>query len=183
MFKAAADSMYKLPRMPMKGDFDSCYVNNILQGEFESDYPGSQHWMWGEITKSMLTALRVCFAMSLLMRSLLKAEDRVVDVPAEKRVVWTGVGPLKEMLDLFGVMCTKAPDFVLGSASSVVPFELTKTTLDDPYIKGILQPVMGELIPDPSAKVAFTAAQLLDPHDDSWYQLVVAAQASSPPPS
>ncbi|KAK8131314.1 hypothetical protein PG984_007752 [Apiospora sp. TS-2023a] len=118
--------------------------------------------------------------MSLLTRSLLKTENRLVNIPAETRAIWTGISTLQEMLGLFGVICTKAPDFVKDSASGFVTFKLPKATLDDPFINGLLQPGIHALNPDPSADPTLTAAQLLDQIDDRWLVPVLAAKASRP---
>lgn len=178
-FMNAAADQHKLTPIGLKQDVSALYVGELLAGEWESEHGGIQYCMWGEVTKTVLVALRVCFAMSLLTRSLLITEDRVVDIPSEKRTIWTGVGLLQNMLDQFGVMCTKATDFVKDSQTGVVVYKFPEELLDDPFIKDLLAPAIAELAPDPSAGPAFTAAQLLNPKDHSWEEVVHAAHTSS----
>lgn len=150
-FMRSAEHELNLAPVPYSGDHDDEHIKYILKGELDSQYPGIQSWMWGEITKSMLIAVRVSLAMSLLTRSLLITEDRVVDVPGEERVIWTGINPLKEMISLFSMLCMTAPDITKHSTSGVVAFELPEESLDDPFIKGLLQPTPDELKPAPSS--------------------------------
>ncbi|KAK8018346.1 hypothetical protein PG991_007536 [Apiospora marii] len=173
-------ALYQLSSVPLHRDNIDEYVGEFLEGCWESEHAGIQHLLWGEVTKTVLIALRVCFAMSLLMRSLLITENRVVDVPDEERAIYTGVSTLKEMLELFGVMCTKATEFVKNSTTGVAVYQFPEAILDDPFIKGLLQPAIDELGPYPSAGPTFTPAQLLNANDDSWEAMARAAQASSP---